>query len=229
MNEVSKNDKKDLKNILSEELFAEFQSYSTKQQLYLKYRGVGVSQEQAWKKASLPIKNARQNASAFESNHPLSKEIIKRLQVISKLDGLSDKDSPISKEITNNIARGKDLLQIIGSKEGVEAEQLKFYLDVVNGEIKQKKKTITTDKSTGKVTEKVEEIEASVSEKIKAREKLDQILGLDDVQNILGEVEVNKDITIKIVDTTAPKDMLEEVPVMDAEIADSEEGVEDDE
>jgi hypothetical protein len=49
------------------------------------------------------------------------------------------------------------------------------------------------------------------------------LLGIDDVTKVIGEVEVNKDITIKIVDTTAPKDVIEQVPVIDVDAEELEE------
>jgi hypothetical protein len=109
------------------------------------------------------------------------------------------------------------VLDIIASKKGEEANQLQFYADVITGNIKQHKKTTTTDKETGKEVVKVEEIEPSISERLKAREKLDSLLGIDDVSKVIGEVEVNKDITIKIVDTTAPKELVDDSPIIDAE------------
>jgi hypothetical protein len=115
------------------------------------------------------------------------------------------------------------VLDIIASKKGEEANQLQFYADVISGNIKQHKKTTTTDKETGKEVVKVEEIEPSISERLKAREKLDSLLGIDDVTKVIGEVEVNKDITIKIVDTTAPKDVIEQVPVIDVDAEELEE------
>lgn len=222
-NEVSKQDKMDLKSFLAPELLAEYMSYNIKQQLYTKFRGVGLAMEVAWVKAGFPQKNARPNASSFEKNHPLIKDIIKTLQTRAKLNGLGKENSVISKEIANNALQGRTVLDIIASKKGEEANQLQFYADVISGNIKQHKKTTTTDKETGKEVVKVEEIEPSISERLKAREKLDSLLGIDDVSKVIGEVEVNKDITIKIVDTTAPKDVIEQVPVIDVDAEELEE------
>jgi hypothetical protein len=216
-NEVSKQDKMDLKSFLAPELLAEYMTYNIKQQLYTKFRGVGLAMEVAWEKAGFPKKNARQNASSFEKNHPLIKDIIKTLQTRAKLNGLGKENSVISKEIANNALQGRTVLDIIASKKGEEANQLQFYADVISGNIKQHKKTTTTDKETGKEVVKVEEIEPSISERLKAREKLDSLLGIDDVSKVIGEVEVNKDITIKIVDTTAPKELVDDSPIIDAE------------
>jgi hypothetical protein len=139
------------------------------------------------------------------------------LQTRAKLNGLGKENSVISKEIANNALQGRTVLDIIASKKGEEANQLQFYADVISGNIKQHKKTTTTDKETGKEVVKVEEIEPSISERLKAREKLDSLLGIDDVSKVIGEVEVNKDITIKIVDTTAPKELVDDSPIIDAE------------
>jgi hypothetical protein len=109
------------------------------------------------------------------------------------------------------------VLDIIASKKGEEANQLQFYADVISGNIKQHKKTTITDIETGKEVVRVYEIEPSISERLKAREKLDSLLGIDDVSKVIGEVEVNKDITIKIVDTTAPKELVDDSPIIDAE------------
>lgn len=213
-NEVGK--KENVKDFLPQDLFAEFMSYTPKQQLYCKYRGVGFNQEKGWLAAGFAKTNARQNASSFEKNHPLALEIIKAMQVKAKLGGLGKENSVITKEIENNVAKGRTALDIIATKKGEEANQLKFYVDVISGNIKQTKKTTTTD-SEGKQVVKVEEIEPSISERLKAREKMDSLLGIDDIKNVMGEVQVNKDITIKIVDTSAPKDLAEEKPVIDME------------
>jgi hypothetical protein len=77
MNEVASIEKKELKSLLPEELLAEYMTYSIKQQLYVKYRGLGVVRETAWVKSGFPKTNARQNAQTFEKNHPLSQKIIK--------------------------------------------------------------------------------------------------------------------------------------------------------
>jgi hypothetical protein len=219
MNEVASIEKKELKSLLPEELLAEYMTYSIKQQLYVKYRGLGVVRETAWVKSGFPKTNARQNAQTFEKNHPLSTKIIKVFQTKAKLDGMGKENSVISKEIENNALQGKTVLDVIAQKKGEEARQLQFYVDVIAGNIKQRKKTTTTDKEGNTIT-KIEEIEPSVSERMKAREKMDTLLGIDDVKNIIGEVEVNKDITIKIVDTTAPKEMLESAPVIDMDETD---------
>ena len=222
MAELTIGEKQDLKSFLPPELLAEYSSYTIKQRLYVKYRGIGKTMEEAWDKAGFPKTNARQNASSFEKNHPLSKNLIKELQARAKLSGLGKENSVISKEIANNALQGRTVLDIISQKKGEEARQLQFYVDVINGNIKQKKKTTTTDKDGNQIT-KIEEIEPSVSERMKAREKMDSLLGIDDVKNVIGEVEVNKDITIKIVDTTAPKDLMEEQPVV-LDMDETEEG-----
>ena len=97
----------DLKSFLAPELLAEYMSYNVKQQLYTKFRGVGLAMEVAWVKAGFPQKNARPNASSFEKNHPLIKDIIKTLQTRAKLNGLGKENSVISKEIANNALQGR--------------------------------------------------------------------------------------------------------------------------
>jgi hypothetical protein len=53
-NEVSKQDKLDLKSFLAPELLAEYMTYNIKQQLYTKFRGVGLAMEVASQKAGFP-------------------------------------------------------------------------------------------------------------------------------------------------------------------------------
>ena len=78
------------------------------------------------------------------------------------------------------------------------AEQIKFYRDIVVGNIKSKKRTKFIDKA-GITTWKIEETD-DIKDRIVARKELDRILGINKFMDI-GTVEMG-DITINIVDAS---------------------------
>lgn len=206
----------DLDNI-SESYKKYFNGLNPKYQKFIIYRGRGLTLENAWVGAGMVKKNARGNASSWLKNNPDAQELVKMLQTSNQLKSLNNVDSPISKEILDNSQKGLTALQIAKTKTGEEAVSLNFYLDVVRGKIKTTEKTTTTD-SEGKQVVKVVEKEPSIQERMKAREKIDQLLGIATFEDKLGQVDLPNGMQITIVDVSNKEMKEESNKIMDAEV-----------
>lgn len=215
----------DLDNI-SESYKKYFNGLNPKYQKFIIYRGRGLTLENAWVGAGMVKKNARANASSWLKNNPDGQELIKMLQTNNQLKSLNNVDSPISKEILDNSQKGLTALQIAKTKTGEEAVSLNFYLDVVRGKIKTTEKTTTTD-SEGKQVVKVVEKEPSIQERMKAREKIDQLLGIATFEDKLGQVDLPNGMQITIVDVSNKEMKEESNKIMDAEVVEDMESEED--
>lgn len=103
-----------------------------------------------------------------------------------------------------------------------QAESIQFYRDVCRGKYKTYKTTIVYDAEDKVVSKKVEKVD-DVNIKIKARQELDRLLGLNSLRQ-LGSVQVGK-MTIKIIDTSKPSEEEDKPPVdfQDAIVRDDEE------
>lgn len=221
---------------LSQELRTYYMNLPLKQRKFIDYRGQGFTLENSWKSAGFQSTHAKQLASQFVHKNPYVEELIKQIQTHNRLMQLNDPDSTLSKEIMNNAKKAKTALDYIKEAKGEEAVSLKFYQDVINGRVKQTKKTTTTDKEGNSVV-KVEEIEPSISERMKAREKLDLRIGIDGVANkAVGEVEFSQGLKITIFDPSdkaLKEESLEAIhygeDTIDAEYQEVDEVVEDDE
>ncbi len=197
-----------------------------KYQKFILYRGRGMTLENAWVGAGLIDKNAKSNASSWLKNNPNAKELIKMLQTQNQLKSLSDENSMLSKEIMANSKKGLTALEIAKTKTGEEAESMNFYINVIRGGITSKETTTTTD-SNGNVTTKEVVKEPTITEKMKAREKLDQILGIDSIADKLGKVDLPNGMQITIVDVSNKEMKEESNQVMNAEVVEEME-VDDD-
>lgn len=202
-----------------------FNNLNPKYQKFVIYRGRGLTLENAWIGAGLIKKNAKGNASSWLKNNPDAKELIKRIQTNNQLKSLGDSNSVLSKEILENSQKGLTAIEIAKSKTGEEAASLNFYIDVVRGKVTSKETTKTTDDS-GKITVKEVVKEPTISEKMKAREKIDQLLGIATFSDKLGQVDLPNGMQITIVDVSNKEMKKDESNVLDAEI--EEEELEDD-
>ena len=215
---------------LDEELRTYYMGHLTlKQRKFVDYRGQGFSLENSWISAGFQSKNAKQLASQFVRKDPTVAELIKQIQTHNRLMQLNDPQSALSQEIMDNSKKAKTALEYIHDAKGEEAVSLKFYLDVINGEIKQKKTTKTTDKN-GDTVVKEEIIEPTITERMKAREKLDLRIGIDEMSKAVGQVEFAEGLKITIFDPSdhaLKEESLENIHYNDAIDAEYEEVQED--
>jgi hypothetical protein len=89
-----------------------------------------------------------------------------------------------------------------------------FYINVMNGAITAKEKTTTTD-SEGNEVVKVVEKEPTISERMKAREKLDQMLGISQTADM--QIELPNNMKITFVDTSDKGAVRDDHDIIDVE------------
>lgn len=194
-----------------------FNQLNPKYQKFVIYRGRGLTLENAWVGAGLTKRNAKANANSWLDNHPDAKELIKMLKTNAQLKSLSDENSVLSKEILENSKKGLTAIQIAKTKTGEEAESLNFYINVVRGKITSTEKTKTTDKD-GNVSIKEVIKEPTITEKMKAREKIDQLLGIANFDTALGQVDLPNGMQITIVDVSNKEMKNDTTNIIDAEV-----------
>ena len=214
---------------LDEKLRTYYMSLDLKHRKFIDFRGQGFTLENSWLSAGFVAKNAKQLASQYVKKNPYVEEIIKQIQTYHRLNSLSDHNSVLSKEIMNNAEKGKTALDYIHESKGEEAVSLKFYQDIINGQIIQKKRTTTIDKDGNKVV-KMEEIQPSIAERMKAREALDRKIGIDNMSKAVGQVEFAEGLKITIFDpsdSALKEESLENIHYNDSIDADYEEVEED--
>lgn len=213
-------------SFLSENWRQFYNSLDIKTRRFVDYRGQGFTLANSWKNAGYLIRGtsdkaketyAKTNASSYLKNHPDVAELIKMIQTNARLMQLNDSKSALSQEILANSEKSKSALEIAKEKTGEEATQLLFYLGIANGSTIVKETTTTTD-SEGKEIKKVVEKEPSIADRMKAREKIDQILGIDSVNKMVGQVELANGIQVTIVDTSNKELLEDEKDIIDADI-----------
>lgn len=211
---------------LSESWRQFYNQLDIKTRRFVDYRGQGFTLANSWKNAGYLIKGstdkaketfAKTNASSYLKNHPEVAELIKMIQTNTRLKQLNDNNSALSQEILSNADKAKSALEIAREKTGEEATQLLFYVNIANGSTIVKETTTTTDAEGNKVV-KVVEKEPSITDRIKAREKVDQILGIDSINKMVGQVELANGIQITVVDTSNKELLEDEKDIIDVEV-----------
>ena len=96
------------------------------------------------------------------------------------------------------------LLQTIDGADGETARRIQFYRDILNGKIRSYKRTTTKDENGKIKSVKIEEID-DVSIRIKARNELDKILGLNMMPSI-DNLQIGG-ITVNIVDASKKEEL----------------------
>jgi hypothetical protein len=194
-----------------------FNTLMPKYQKFIIYRGRGITLEKAWTSAGLYARsqtNAKASASSWLKNNPDAKELIKQLQTQAQLKQLNDVSSPLCKEIMTNAEKSLTALDIVKTKKGEDANSMMFYINVMNGAITAKEKTTTTD-SEGNEVVKVVEKEPTISERMKAREKLDQMLGISQTADM--QIELPNNMKITFVDTSDKGAVRDDHDIIDVE------------
>lgn len=180
-----------------------------KMKLFVDYRGQGFTLERAWIESGHSPKNARANASTYLKNHPEVADLIKQIQTHNRLLQLNDPNSPLCKEIMNNVEKSKTALDIAHDRVGEDANEIMFYINIQNGNMKSTERTTIKDADGNVVNVKVVEKEPTIADRMKAREKLSEILGMSSIRNQSVQVEEPEDIQITIIDPSN-KELLKE-------------------
>lgn len=195
---------------LDNELRKAYESLPERQKRYVDYRVAGFGKKDAYIKAGYKAgKNAAQAAYILERNIPQISQVIEAmaaLKFVSDLDKAKGEPMEvIDAKASVAVAQSKALMERIMKMEPEEAERLQFYMDVMSGKIKTKKK-VKNISEAGIVSYRVEEIE-DVKIKFEARKEIDKILGLNRLLDI-GKITAGS-VTINIVDASK-KDLEDE-------------------
>lgn len=195
---------------LDNELRKAYESLPERQRRYVDFRVAGFGKKDAYIKAGYKAgKNSAQAAYILERNIPQISQVIEAmaaLKFVSDLDKAKGEPMEvIDAKASVAVAQSKALMERIKKMEPEEAERLQFYMDVMSGKIKTKKK-VKNISEAGIVSYRVEEIE-DVKIKFEARKEIDKILGLNSLLDI-GKITAGS-VTINIVDASK-KDLEDE-------------------
>ena len=163
-------------------------------------------------------------AKSLEERNPIIEEIVQYAQEHNLEAQLLNDKSTFAK----NLEEKKNELQMQQLNHATSvmspgmAESVDFYRKVANGSIKTYKITEKYGPDGKTLIEKKREIIDDVDAKMRAREKLDRMLGLNAIQN-LGQVQVGS-ISINIVDASKKEDEPTEVDFQEDAVVKNEDG-----
>lgn len=188
---------------LDNELRRAYESLPERQRRYVDYRVAGFGKKDAYIKAGYKAgKNAAQAAYILERNVPQISQVIEAmaaLKFVSDLDKAKGEPMEIiDAKASVAVAQSKALMERIMKMEPEEAERLQFYMDVMSGKIKTRRK-VKNISEAGIVSYRIEEVE-DVKIKFEARKEIDKILGLNRLLDI-GKITAGS-VTINIVDAS---------------------------
>lgn len=186
---------------LTDEQQTYYEGMNARKRAFCDYRSLGYGKKDAYIRAGYKAgATAGQAAYILEKNDVVLAGIIEARARAKLVTDIYKRDTPIEKRIEAAVLdnAGKMIETTIDNATPEVAEQIKFYRDIVVGNVKSKKRTKYVDKA-GIVTWKIEESD-DVKDKIMARRELDRILGLNKIMDI-GSLEVGE-ININIVDAS---------------------------
>ena len=187
----------------------QYERLNDKMRAYVDGLGRGLNKSQSIREAGYKAERVAEVARGIEKRYPFVKELAKTiLDWNAERDALAkaeDMEQDIIVHLLNK--SGDDAMKALENNDAEMAKRITFYNKIIDGRIKTTKVIQEVDPRTGAVLKRrVEEVD-DVATRIKAREKLDEILGVRTL-NSLGKFKV-KDITINIVDA-GKKDELED-------------------
>lgn len=185
-----------------------FEKLPLKKRKYVEYRGQGNRKTDSYIMAGYSPNKASQGAHVMEKD-PLVAELIACLQGQTKVRELTEEDSELNRQIDALATQesAEKMLEVIEGADGETARRIAFYRDIINGKIKDQKKTVRRD-AGGKIIETKTEETSSIESRMKARKELDKILGLTQMPD-LGSLQMG-DITINIVDASKEEEVKDE-------------------
>ena len=193
---------------LPENLLIQFNKMNQTAKQYTVNRILGFSKVDSLRNAGSNAKDGKSlssTAQTLEDRNPQIEEIVAYAQEHNIESQLMNDKSAFAKSLEEKKAEAElqQLKQATSVMTPNMAESIEFYRRVVKGSIKTYK---TTEKygADGKLIERKREIIDDVESKMRAREKLDRMLGLNAIQNC-GNIQIGG-INIKIVDASKPKE-----------------------
>lgn len=211
---------------LPDDLLMQFNKMNGTAKQYTANRILGFSVIDSIKGAGSMAKDnesLKSTAKSLEKRNPQIREIIEYAQQHNLSSQMLSEKSELSQSLEAKAqeAQIQALKQATSVMNPQMADSVNFYRRVANGSVKTYKTTEKYDAS-GKLIERKKEIIDDAETRMRAREKLDRLLGINAIQN-LGQVQVGS-ISINIVDASKKEeDNAPEVDVQDeAVIIDNE-------
>lgn len=180
---------------------------SDKEQLYVDFRGQGYTKSESVKNAGYRSSRPSQVANTIEKKKPMITQLAILIVREKMKQGILEQKKTIDEQTMAKMiaTEGDRAIEVLGDSPDEKAKRINFYKTIADGSLKTKKVVQEVDPITGVVIKKrVEEVD-DISVRMKAREKLDEILGLKNF-NILEKLKVN-DITINFVDAGKPEEI----------------------
>ena len=185
------------------ELQKAYDTLPNRVQRYVDLVGAGNTKSDSYKMAGFTGKSVSQSVTSLERSYPILKEMFTAFKTNATANAIikGEKDELLDRQI-NALANQKtveQMMQVIDNADAETALRIKFYREIIKGDIKSTKTTSEYDKEGNLVKRKVEEID-DVNSRITARKELDRVLGLNAVLDV-GSLQAG-DITINIVDAS---------------------------
>ncbi len=168
-----------------------------KQRKYVDYRVQGMRKIDAYKLAGYSAnRGAGQNASMLEKRNPMLTELINARKIGAVADTYAEPDGEVAKAVDALAlqSKGEQIMEAVCALSPEEAEKLAFLKGVFTGKITTKKVIRKYNSAKELLSEIVEET-SDITNKMKAREMYDRMLGLyaptvTDSMNV-GTININ--------------------------------------
>lgn len=218
---------------LPADLMKSFNKMNNTARQYTVNRILGFSKVDSIKNAGSQAKDRvslQNTAQSLEERHPEILDIIEYCEQNNFESQLLRETSQFSQEVSKKAKENELAMKQLEHASAVMspnmAESVAFYQRVVNGSIKSYKTTETYDKD-GKLIGKKREIIDDVDAKMRAREKLDRMLGLNAIKSLeqvqVGSICINiVDASKKEEDDTPPVDVQDDAIVKDEVVIEHE-------
>lgn len=183
-----------------------YDKLNERQKKYVDFRGKGYGKAQSYKMSGYTSGNPSQAAYIMERENKVLADLIAKLATNKRARELTEDKSLLNRQVDALALQdsAEKLLQTIDGADGETARRIQFYRDILNGKIRSYKRTTTKDEN-GKIKQvKIEEID-DVSIRIKARNELDKILGLNMMPSI-DNLQIGG-ITVNIVDASKKEEL----------------------
>ena len=189
---------------LDPNLLQMYNSLDFRRKRYIDFRGQGYNKTESYKMAGYNVKNNIGQAAYQLDNNPKIKPILDAIFTHNKLDEFGKGDGTLKNQIDaiSSSSQAKKALKVLENATGEEAQRINFYLNIANGKTKTIEKTTVKDKDGNIKEERIVEKEPTIADRMTARQRLDNILGLNDVPSVVGTINAGGGITVTIVDAS---------------------------
>lgn len=191
---------------------------SAKEQLYVDFRGKGFGKTDSVRMAGYNSKTPSAVANSLEKHKPQIIPLVQTLMLYREKQGRLAKSDDIDVDLMAKLVAtdSDNAIRTLAMSDSEMARRVNFYRDIVNGRLKNTKVIQDIDPKTGEILKRRVEESDDIATRIKAREKLDELLGLNRLQS-LGQLQI-KDITINFVDASKKEEVQDERNKVDLDV-----------